>query len=1195
LLSRFFDENKNDGQKVARLTQGGLVKRFAIVVAMLLPLIAAAGAITQTFTFSPNEVSFSRVNNYDVPSLRDYISVSSPGSPIMPVAILQFVVPPTATVTKVEVVNSEKTELTGTYNIYPAQTPRTLSEKRSIPFVEPDAAIYQSGAEFPGKICEFTYTGDKTGYRIGGVEVFPLQYVPTTGKVSLYTLLTLRVTYEENTWAATPLTRKQTGLAAQELRTLVCNPEALDKFAPPARESDANDAEYVIVTADAYVSTLQPLCDWHSKKGYNSVIKTVAWIESNYTGYDNAEKIRNFIKDYYANHGTIFVLLAGSTSTIPSREARSVCSGETGDIPADLYYGSLDWSWDGDHDHIYGEMNDDTVDFYYDVYVGRWPVASTANAQTLLNKAFGYERAPNTSYIKKCYLPYVHLFSSPDYSGKVVSDTISGITPTGWTDQEVNSPSTATFKSAIDAGWGYCHAAAHGDDYGFYTDAGTPIYTTSEAAAQTNGMDKLCVMNSMACIAGNFENMSSLSVTLANNTSGGTVVNMLNSREGWGEPPTMGPSEKMNARFYDFLINYDTFLVGPAMCRGKDYYATLPQGQEVWRWCFYDINLLGDPAMPLWTDTPGTMIVADPDSIFTGPQSVRVTVTSSGNPVTNASVGFYKAGEVCMRALTNSSGYCDVLVSPATTGTIYITVSAQNMLPVQDSARVVAGAPRPYMVYQSVTVDDASGNNNGRLDPGETANLIITVKNAGNAIAHSTQGLLRTASSYITLIDSTSTYGDINANDTSRGDVYQVTASSGTPNGTPVDFTVHVTSSEGSWDAGFSIVVGPTTQPGSVWADIDTANCLLTTCALGSIGWDTPDGQGHGFKWPKAGVSKLYYSGFLFGNSASYIVDHYYGCPASAVNTDWAIVDSVRKAAAPDMGDEEYTSVMSDAGHATPKSVHVTQRAVQVVQPGYDAFTIMVYDINNQGSSAITGCYAGIMADFDIYTSTTPSDRGRADSPRRAVWMRGSNNANPTLGLKVLSPSVASNLTLIDHDRYVYPDTAMSESMKYRFLDGAINNPVSNRNYDWSIVAATGPFDLPAGDNQRVAFAILGGTDSLTFGANADSAQSWWDHFAGIMEPAGEHGGLPRLSFITLAPNPFVGATQISYIMPVAGRLTIRAYDATGSLVSDVFDREIAAGKGAFNWQPKGLAGGVYFLKVSTPCGGQTTKLMLQR
>ena len=1169
------------------------MKRFAIIVALLLPLIAAAGVMTQTFTFDPNEVSFGKVNGYDVPELRGYVSTSAPGSPIIPQAILPFVVPPTATVTNVEVVASEQTELAGTYRIHPAQMPRALSDKRVITFVEPDASVYGSYAAFPGRLVEFNYTGTKGGFRVCGVSAFPLQYVPLTGKVTLYASLTLRVTYDEVGWDAIPLTEKQVQLAAQELRTLVVNPAALDKFAPPERVSDPTDAEYVIVTADAYVATLQPLCDWHSRKGYTSVIKTVAWITSTYPGVDNAQKIRNFIIDYNANHGTMFVLLAGSTSSIPSRRARSTVSSETDDIPADLYYGDLQWSWDGDHDGLWGEITGDTVDFYYDVYVGRAPIASTAHAQTLVNKCFGYEKAPNTSYIKKVYLPYVNLFSG--YSGKCVQDSISNITPVGWTDTEVNTPTTSAFQSAINTGYGYCHGAAHGDDYGFYSDLGSPIYTTTQAAAQSNGMDKLNIMNSMACISGNFENMSSLSVTLANNANGGTVANILNSRLGWGTPPAFGPSEKLCARFFDFFINRDSFLVGAAVARSKDYYATLPQGQEVWRWCFYDQNLLGDPGMPVWSDVPASMTATRPDSIFTGPQLMRVTVLSSGNPVVGASVGLYKAGDVCTRGLTNSSGIADIFVSPASTGRIYVTVSAQDKLPLQDSTRVVAGTPMPYVTFQSVTVDDAGGNNNGRLDPGETVNLLVAIRNSGNASAHGTQGVLRTVSSYITRVDSTSSYGDIAPNDTARGDVYRITAAGGTPGGAVIPFTVHVVSSEGSWDVGFNLTVGQPIQPGSVWADIDTANCALTVCGLGSIGMDQPDGQGHGFKWPKAGVSKLYYAGFLYGNSATYIVDHYYGNPASSVNNDWRMTDSVRATIPVEMGDEQLTSVMSDAGHSTPKSVRVIQRAVQVANPGYDDFTILVYDVVNQGTSAINGGYAAIMADFDIYAPSGPSDRGRSDAARRAAWLRGSNTANPTLGLKVLFPPVASNLALVDHDKYVYPDSAMSESMKYRFMNGTIVMPVSNRNYDWSLVTATGPFDLAAGASQRVAFAMLGGTDSLNFGVNADSAQSWWDHYAAIFEPDNERGDLPGLSFIRLAPNPFTRAAQISYIMPVAGRLAVQAFDAAGNLVDNVFDREIAAGKGTFNWQPRGMVGGVYFLKVSTPCGSQTAKFTLLR
>ena len=256
-------------------------------------------------------------------------------------------------------------------------------------------------------------------------------------------------------------------------------------------------------------------------------------------GTDNATKIRNFIIDYNANHGTMFVLLAGSTSTIPSRRGYSDVSGTYRQRTGGPVHGDLQWSWDGDHDGTYGEAIGDTVDFYYDVYVGRWPVASVANAQTLVNKVFGYERRRTRAMSRRSTCRAVNLFTG--YSGKCVEDTITNITPSGWTDTEVNSPSPSTFQSAINTGYGYCHAAAHGDDYGFYTDMGSPIYTSTQAAAQTNGMDKLVIMNSMACISGNFQNMGSVSVSLANNANGGGWRTCLTRAKAGARHPHLDP------------------------------------------------------------------------------------------------------------------------------------------------------------------------------------------------------------------------------------------------------------------------------------------------------------------------------------------------------------------------------------------------------------------------------------------------------------------------------------------------------------------------------------------------------------------------------------------------------------------------------------------------------------------------------
>jgi hypothetical protein len=1158
------------------------------LLCFVIPLLAVAGTMTQTFTFSPGEVKFTKANGYDVPDLRGYVSTSAPGEPIIPQAIFTFVVPANATVTNVEVVGSEKVDLPGTYNIHPAQAPRPLSVKPEPALVGPNDAVYGSSAAYPGKLVEFGYTGTKTGYRLCGVSAFPLQYSPVTGKVTLHTSLTLKVTYREDSYAATPLTRQQAELAAGELRSFVANVSDIAKYAPPLRLTDPTDAEYVIITSDSYVATLQPLADWLSRKGYITVFKTVAWITGAYPGYDNQEKIRNFIIDYYANHGTMWVLLAGANSVVPSRAGRSICGGYTGNVPADLYYSDLQWSWDGNGNHIYGEASGDTVDFYADVYVGRAPIASVANAQTLVNKVFGYEKAPNTGFIKKAYLPWVNLFTG--YTGEAVSDTIAGMTPVGWTDTKAASPSPSAFQSQINTGYGICHGAAHGDDYGFYTDGGSAIYTTTQAAAQTNGMDKLVIMNSMACISGNIENQGCLSVTLQNNANGGSVANMMNSRYGWGQPPSFGPSERLCARFYDFFIQKDSWLLGAAHARSKDVYAMLPQNQEVWRWCFYDYNLLGEPAMPIWSDVPGNLTVTAPDSVPTGTSSIRVNV-ASGGPVNGAWVGLYKSGEVCTRGRTDASGNVDIIITPSTTGWLYVTAYAQDKLAITDSVWVYTGAPMPYLNLVGYYIVDG-GNN--QLDPGETVDLFVTLKNIGNASATNVVGTLRDNSVHITEPDSTSSYGTMNAGDTALGDRFQVTAAAGTPPGSNIQFTVHVTCDQGSWDPTFTVFVGVPPTPGQVVMTHDTGYCKLSVTALGSIGYDAPPAldAGVGFSYPKASASQLFYSSLVLGNSATYVVDRYYGNPATAYNTDFKVKDSLWAIIPPGSGDEHFRCAFNDSGHATPKKLTVTQHSYMATAAGYDDFAVLTYDIYNGGPPA-NGLYAGVFADFDI-GSDPATNQAAADTVRRTMSMRQASGANPTVGVKILDPLAFKNLSAVDHNLYVYPDTAMTDNMKYRFLNGTIVQRNSNRNYDWSICATAGPFDLPAGGSYRCAFAFVGGISADNFAENADSAQSWYDNLLGVSEREGV-SGTRDAARLACVPNPFSRSVQISYSVPVAGHVRAQVFDVSGRTVAVLADGPAAAGKVQTVWKPGNLANGVYLLKVVLPNGTASEKLMLLR
>ncbi len=93
----------------------------------------------------------------------------------------------------------------------------------------------------------------------------------------------------------------------------------------------------------------------------------------------------------------------------------------------------------------------------------------------------------------------------------------------------------------------------------------------------------------------------------------------------------------------------------------------------------------------------------------------------------------------------------------------------------------------PVMEMGDYTIDDASGNGNGKLDPGETVEITIPVLNSGSSDAYSVVGELICGDVYITITDASQNYGDINANGEAQA-VYTVITEEATPVGHPVTF-----------------------------------------------------------------------------------------------------------------------------------------------------------------------------------------------------------------------------------------------------------------------------------------------------------------------------------------------------------------------------------------------------------------------
>jgi hypothetical protein len=91
----------------------------------------------------------------------------------------------------------------------------------------------------------------------------------------------------------------------------------------------------------------------------------------------------------------------------------------------------------------------------------------------------------------------------------------------------------------------------------------------------------------------------------------------------------------------------------------------------------------------------------------------------------------------------------------------------------------------PVIDLISVSIDDASGNANGILDPGETADVVITVSNLGSGSASTVTGTISEDDVYLSISDDSGYFGDILAGGVgdNSGDVFVVSADGSCPIG----------------------------------------------------------------------------------------------------------------------------------------------------------------------------------------------------------------------------------------------------------------------------------------------------------------------------------------------------------------------------------------------------------------------------
>ncbi|OYD16205.1 hypothetical protein CH333_04020 [candidate division WOR-3 bacterium JGI_Cruoil_03_44_89] len=756
--------------------------------------VGFAGETQVTLQFTKADLTFSHRNGYDVVTLNGAIPNTKIGEPEIPVKALYISIPKWTKVKDVKVVSTNRILLEGSYNISPVQFPYLIGREKEGE-VKPDTNIYNSENPYPLQPAEYTGEGYLAGNKVVSLLVYPLRYHPLTKKLELYTDIKIQISYESSEDLSIPILResnRRKEIFGSMIEDMVKNPFIFEsphqtvfkteKFTPKELPSiEGSAVECIIITADEFVDEFETLADWKIRKGCPTVVRTVSWIEANYPGCDRAERIRNFIIDAYSKWGIVWIVLGGDSDLIPPRFCWVNTGGFHGTyIPSDHYYACLEGNWNADGDDRWGEAYRDSVDLYPDVFVGRVPVNVGGEVSNFITKIMNYEKSPSIGYQTKMLL-----VGGIDNIGKWFCDSVDAHVPDYITKRKLYEVyGNATKQAIIDSmnsGFGLIFSEDHGWFDCVAVQNNEHIYR-EDIDGLTN-LDKSSVWYGVGCLLGAFDH-DCIGEHFVLNPDGGGVAFIGSSSY---DAPFQG--KDFNVAFFDSLFGQDETPAGKMLSLSKLNCIGHSVGNTAQRLLQFGHTLLGDPEMPIWTEVPDSFIVSHPPEVTIGPTNFTVTVKRwkwhdpykdwIQVPVQDAKVCILKEDEDYAYGFTDINGEITFSFTPESPGVISVTVTKHNFLPHEGSCPVIP-ASHPYICYFGSRIDDngvgaSNGNNNGKIEAGETIELSVMLKNTGAGTAHGVHTTLSASDTLITVIDSFDLIGDIPQGGTGTGNfLFQV-------------------------------------------------------------------------------------------------------------------------------------------------------------------------------------------------------------------------------------------------------------------------------------------------------------------------------------------------------------------------------------------------------------------------------------
>ena len=469
---------------------------------------------------------------------------------------------------------------------------------------------------------------------------------------------------------------------------------------------------FLIIAPDGIIQYLGDFVSFKNSQGFD--VDVIALSEAG----ESASLIKSTIANKLAEDPMLeYVLLLGDVDGFAS-------------FPS-FYYGPENDVSDQKYTHILGDDN------IPDVFIGRLSIDSLSDLAVIMAKTMQYVKNPL-------------LYDSDWLSrGLIVAGNYSNsypipITPK-WTsywlrdellDYGYNQIDTVFYPPvqqgapyiipSINNGVGIVNYRGWGDANGWHY----PEFHTDDVNDLNNGW-LTPVFFSWVCNSNDFAN--NVDPCLSESVLRGGTPSIPKGGVAFIGPSDLHTSTKynnvINAYTYDAMLNHGVVELGPAMQAGqsgllKEFPAQNGPG-EAQEFYAHVYNILGDPSLPVYIDTPGqfTMNVED---IYANDGLVDLTLTNvSGNTVNNAVISIMGDDQLLSKGITDDEGR--FLTSIDVYGGMQLEVYANKGGFIQGHTSVVIQPESSDISIANMNVISENGGDKSTL--GELINLTLELKN----------------------------------------------------------------------------------------------------------------------------------------------------------------------------------------------------------------------------------------------------------------------------------------------------------------------------------------------------------------------------------------------------------------------------------------------------------------------------------